>query len=398
MGRGSRDSNRDPHGLSGADHLNEAGDIDDHGDGAVPEYGGAGKPAHLPVVRLQALDDHLLLPQHLVHEQRRPLLPGLHHHQQSPLQFAVAGGDGKPLVQPDHRDVLITETIHLVLAGDLEHAGPAGLDGLHDVQQRDDEDLPPDADQLPVQNGQCQRQLDVEGGSPARLRREFNVAAQVVDVAPDDVHPHAAPGDVADLRGGGKTGLENEILDLRRRQLLVLRHQTVFPRLGQYPFRVQPGAVVADPDDDVAPLLMRADLDEPLRRLVSRQTRLRLFYAVIHRVAYQVDQRIGDLLQDGLVHLRAVAADLQLDLLAQRTAELAHQVDEAVDLVDVDADGGLLLGPAGLGLRLARLRFAAFAPLHPVPPLAQQGDLQIAIALHPGEQLANAGLGRLAGL
>ena len=54
------------------------------------------------------------------------------------------------------------------------------------------------------------------------------------------------------------------------------------------------------------------------------------------RVAHQVDQRIADLLEHGLVELGLLAGHLQLDLLAEPLAEIAHQPREAVEH---EADG-----------------------------------------------------------
>ena len=48
-------------------------------------------------------------------------------------------------------------------------------------------------------------------------------------------------------------------------------------------------------------------------------------------VAHQVRQRIGDLLDDGLVELGVFAADDQLDVLAELAADVVHHALEAVE-------------------------------------------------------------------
>ena len=53
--------------------------------------------------------------------------------------------------------------------------------------------------------------------------------------------------------------------------------------------------------------------------------------AVIDAVAHQVHQRIADLLQHGLVELGLLAGDLQPDLLAEARRQVAHQAREAAE-------------------------------------------------------------------
>src|SRR6185295_6772250 len=66
-------------------------------------------------------------------------------------------------------------------------------------RRRHHEPLLADADDQSVEHRKSERQLDLEGGARAALARDGNAAAQRVDVAADDVHADAAPGDLGHL-------------------------------------------------------------------------------------------------------------------------------------------------------------------------------------------------------
>ena len=62
-----------------------------------------------------------------------------------------------------------------------------------------------------------------------------DVAAELVDVALDDVHADAAAGDVADDVGGGEAGREDEVEDALLGQLLVGADEAALARLREDP-------------------------------------------------------------------------------------------------------------------------------------------------------------------
>jgi hypothetical protein len=65
-------------------------------------------------------------------------------------------------------------------------------------------------------------------------------------------------------------------------------------------------------------------------RLALRDTYVRHLDAVVHRVADEVHERVGDLLDDRLVQLGVGARDLEIDLLAEFPAHVAHDAPEPV--------------------------------------------------------------------
>src|SRR5690606_36919328 len=58
---------------------------------------------------------------------------------------------------------------------------------------------------------------------------------------------------------------------------------------------------------------------------------LRTLDTVVDAVAHEMHERIADLLEHRLVELRLFARDLQLDLLGQALAQVAHHAREAAE-------------------------------------------------------------------
>ena len=162
-------------------------------------------------------------------------------------------------------------------------------------------------------------------------RADFDAAAELLDVPPHDVHADAAARDVGRLVVGRKAGHEDEMEDLLVAQHFVRPDESALARLRQDAVALQAAAVVAHFHDDAAALVIRLERDDAGRRLARRDARLRHLDAVIHAVAHQVHERIADLLQHRLVELGLVADHLQLDLLAEPLAEIAHHAREAAE-------------------------------------------------------------------
>src|SRR5579871_577900 len=78
-------------------------------------------------------------------------------------------------------------------------------------------------------------------------------------------------------------------------------------------------------------------ISDPLVHLVRNaldhglDAHLRLLEAVIERVAHEVHERVGDLLEHRLVELGALAGQLELDLLAELARQVMHEPRESVE-------------------------------------------------------------------
>ncbi len=119
------------------------------------------------------------------------------------------------------------------------------------------------------------------------------------------------------------------MVDLLVAQRGVARHQTPFLRLGQHlgPRNALP--VIGNLDHDAAAAMFGAEEDRALPGLAAGQPLLRQFNAMVERVAQQMGQRIGELLDDGLVDFGSLAADHQADVLAEVGRDLPHQAGHA---------------------------------------------------------------------
>src|SRR5688572_23254835 len=56
------------------------------------------------------------------------------------------------------------------------------------------------------------RELQGQGGAVAPPRGDAGRALQLLGARADDVHPHAASGDLGDLLGGGEAGAEDQLV------------------------------------------------------------------------------------------------------------------------------------------------------------------------------------------
>ena len=101
--------------------------------------------------------------------------------------------------------------------------------------------------------------------------------------------------------------------------------QAFFHRLVAHGLQGDAGAIVLNVDGHPAAILAGADSDLAQRRFACGQALLGAFNAVVHRVADEVDDRVGQLVDELAVQLNLGAADLALHLFAHTEAQLAHQ-------------------------------------------------------------------------
>ena len=151
-------------------------------------------------------------------------------------------------------------------------------------------------------------------------------AADLIDVGAHDVHADAAAGYARDLRRGREAGREDELVDLRFRQLVGFgfRDQAAGDRLDSDPRGVEAAPVVGDLDDDVTAFVPGGEPDRPSLGLAGGAPLGRHLEAVVGRVADHVDQRILDEIEHLAVELGLGALHLELDRLAKLGGQVAH--------------------------------------------------------------------------
>src|ERR1022692_50463 len=209
------------------------------------------------------------------------------------------------------------------------------LHGLDDGHQRRDVDLLADTQDLALQNGQGQGQADSDRAAEAFGAEYLYVTAEIVDVAPDDVHADSAARHVANLVGRRKSGDEDQIVDLLVGQNLVFLDQAAFARFREYPRLVEACAVILDLDDDAAALVEGVERQCPGLALAGGESLFGHLHAVVERIAHEVNEWIADFLQYGLIEFGILPAQLEFHFLA----ELARQVvDQARKPVEGESD------------------------------------------------------------
>ena len=157
------------------------------------------------------------------------------------------------------------------------------------------------------------------------------MAAQIVDISSDDVHADAAARDVADGFRRREAGYKNQIVNGIVRQVGFLVHQAALARLGENAVLIEAGAVILDLDDNAAAFVKRIQFQGAGVALAGGQALSGSFQAVVERVAHQMDQRVANLFQHGLVELGVLTGELQLDFLAELAGQIVHQARKAVE-------------------------------------------------------------------
>ncbi len=197
---------------------------------------------------------------------------------------------------------------------------------LDEAQLRDREAAVAAADHQRRDDGQGERDLDLDTGPGAQLALHVDGPADALDVGADHVHPDTAAGDVGDLSGGRDARSEDQVdrLTVAHRCRLVCGDQPVGDRLVADPGRIDAPAVVRDLDVDLTALVEGPQRQESLLGLARRASVLRTLDSVVDRVTHQVRERILDGLDDGLVELGVLALHHQLHLLAAGQGQVTH--------------------------------------------------------------------------
>ena len=143
--------------------------------------------------------------------------------------------------------------------------------------------------------------------------------------------PTPRPDRSPDLIDGREAWHEDKVVDAIVAERLVRTDQSFRSCLLKHFLFVDPGAVVDDLNDDVAAFVERVQFQCAYLGFASGDAFLRHFQTVIQRVANQMNQRVTDFLEDGLVKLGTLTVELQVDLLAERVAGIPHQAREATE-------------------------------------------------------------------
>src|SRR5436305_14563888 len=110
------------------------------------------------------------------------------------------------MAKPQHRSGF--DPLDAMLAADA--------DKLDDRELRKSETFTADFDDQGGNNRKRERNFDDKACTVAGIRSHLDGAADLLDIAADDIHADAAARDAGHRRGGGKTWSEDEIVDVGR--------------------------------------------------------------------------------------------------------------------------------------------------------------------------------------
>ncbi len=234
-------------------------------------------------------------------------------------------------MEADDGQIVPAEREHLAAAGQAAHVRGLQLHRFDDRDQRDDVRLRADRDGLAIDDRQSQWQGDDEARAFTTFGAQLDLASQLLHVTADDVHANAATRNVRGFFGSRKSGEEDQIVNLFIGQGIVGPDEIARARLGHDPILVESGAVIGDFHGDVAASVARIQMHGAERRLARGDTCIGRLDAVIDTVADEVDERIADLFEHGLVEFGLLSGELELDLLAQALREIANHARETAE-------------------------------------------------------------------
>ncbi len=148
--------------------------------------------------------------------------------------------------------------------------------------------------------------------------------------------PTPRPDRAEIVLGGREARREQELVDLLVGEHRAGRAQALLLGLGADACRVEPGAVVAHAHQHLGADMLGGQRDTPGRGLGGGGPAPGCLDAVVDGVADQVDERVGQPLDHGLVEFGVLAAGDELDRLAEIAREI---VDEAAETAEQRADG-----------------------------------------------------------
>ncbi len=230
---------------------------------------------------------------------------------------------------------------HDAVAIDLHHQ-PTG-DGVHllgvDGEQvfygrhRQGVGFAPQAEIQHRQHGHGERQLQREGAALAQRGVDVDAAAQRGDGGAHHIHADAAAGEFADLLFGGEAGQKDEFEHLALRQSRgFLRGDDAFGNGVLHDFLcIHAATIVAHLNLHLVAQMAGEHAQHGLLGLAGLTAYLRLFDAVVERVAHQVNERAGERIDHGLVDFHVFALDVQPHFFTQAARGVAHHPGQALE-------------------------------------------------------------------
>src|ERR1700688_2361714 len=198
---------------------------------------------------------------HAVYDDAETLAADLRNHDETVLDIAVLDIAGlaveaEQVAHARQRQQLVAQTKDggILDAFDTVLAAVAGAHKFDHGKLRDGEALAPGFYDQCRDDRERERDLDGEAQPDAGNRLNVDSAADLVDIVAHHIHADAAARHAGDFGRGGKPGREDELVNLRFRQLVDvgLGNQTLGDRLVLDALGVEAAAIVGNLNDNVA--------------------------------------------------------------------------------------------------------------------------------------------------
>src|SRR5579883_1372933 len=314
-GAGSKDARRAGAGLDGSAFVWFRGDhaveIDQENQAAIGSDGGAWEELHPAEIFAEVFDDDFVFAEDFFHDHADLAIAGIGDNH---AEVAVDGLEGRQAEIRVKADDLGDDVAHLgeQLAADVFDFVGAQAANLFDDGERKREGERAATDKERGRDDESQRHFQGELGAGAWRTLDFDFAVQSVEVGADDVEAHAAAGEFGFHRGSGEAGVEKHFAEIAFGEAIggFRADEAAFDGALLDALVVDAAAVVFDFDIDVVAAVIGAERDLALLGLAIGRADVRQFDAMSDGVANEVDEGIGDLLDDVVVEFGFAAGEI----------------------------------------------------------------------------------------
>src|SRR5215472_6842318 len=188
-----------------------------------------------------------------------------------------------------------------------------------------------------------QRHLERELGALAGLALHLDFAVEGAEIRADHVEADAAAGEFGFHGGGGKAGVEKLFAQVAFGEAIrgFVRNEAAIDGTLLDTGIVNATAVVFDFDVDVVAAVIGTEGDLALLGFARGGADMREFDAVRDGIADEVNERIGDLLDDVVVEFGIAAGEVEFDELLRRFGGIANRArEQGIERADGHHTGG----------------------------------------------------------
>src|SRR6202789_2596994 len=289
-------------GAFGGVRCGEAIQIDQENQAAVGRDGRAGEQFHAAEIIAEVLDDNFVFAENFFND-HADLFSGDFHDDH--VEIAVERFErrqGELDVEAHYFGDYVAHASEKFSADVFDFAGLEAAN-FFDDGQRQREDGCAAAHEERLRDDQGERHFYREGRAVAGLGAHFDLTVQGVHVGADDVEADATASQFRHGGRGGEAGAEKKFAQLALGEFGGRdgRHGAHFDYAAAGAIVINAAAIVFDFDENVIAAVIGADADEAFFGFAGALARAAIFHAVRDRIAHEVNQRIGNVLNNIVV-------------------------------------------------------------------------------------------------